>query len=95
MTKTQSLTREYFDESIMNLKKNLESDTHKRLQAVEAGVQKNAKYLFGNGDSIGLDERVRNIEAKLSLLLKLAWGVVVPVGGWFAVKLFEALIGLL
>jgi len=51
----------------------------------------NKKYLFGNGE-IGMDERIRNLEKSVGLLVKLAWAVAVPVAGFYSVRIAEELI---
>jgi hypothetical protein len=46
------------------------------------------KTIYGNGEP-GMDERLRNIERSLKLLLQLAWVMVATVGGYGSLELFK------
>lgn len=46
------------------------------------------KTIYGNGEP-GMDERLRNIERSLKLLLQLVWVMVATVGGYGALELFK------
>jgi len=85
------ITREYLDKALGTLKKDLRADIDKDLSLIKIDVDKNKKYLFGNGDSIGIDEKIRNIEKGIQVLVKLAWGVAIPVAGYYAIRIVEFL----
>ena len=57
---------------------------------IEKKVEKNYKYLFGNGDA-GLDERVRNLEQKLDKQTKAFQWVGVIAGGYLIVEIIKIL----
>ena len=90
-TNTTTVTRKYLDDALSTLKKDLRADIDKDLSLIKIDVEKNKKYLFGNGESIGIDEKIRNIENGIQILVKLAWGVAIPVAGYYAIKIVEFL----
>ena len=57
-----------------------------------AKVEKNTKYLFGNGEA-GLDERVRNIETQINKQNKIFSTLALGVGGWVLVEVVKILLG--
>jgi len=54
-------------------------------------VEKNYKYLFGNGEA-GLDERVRNIETQLNKQTKIFTTLALSVGGYVLVEVVKLLL---